>query len=410
MKTIWIINQYITTPEIGGDGYRHYYIAQYLKKHGYDPLLITSSFSHAPYRHNKFLGLYKFFDKGIPTLVLKGNKYGKSEGLGRILSWIIFCFPLMILPLLSQRKAPKPDIILLSSLPLLPIINVLFFKLLYPNAKFIFEIRDLWPLSGIELGGYSEKNFFIRILAFLEKLAYKKADLIISVIPRADLHIKKVLGHDNFKFEWITNGYKISEPTEKCDLKEVLDVEIRETDFNIGYAGTLVVANPLDTIINVVGNHKDPRVKLYILGGGPERERIIEASAKYNNVIVLDRVPKKYVQEFLSKMDLLFMGKGTKTTTIYEYGTSQLKTFDYFFAKKPIIQALNSKENPITYSKAGYVIEPENEEVLLEKINYFKGLNKKALAEYGQKGYDYLLANCTYEIIGKKLKKTLDGL
>jgi len=151
MKNIWIINQYITTPEIDGDGYRHYYIAQQLKLLGYNPLLITSSFAHAPYRHNKFSGLYKFINKGVPTLILKGNKYEKSGGLGRMLSWIIFSIALCILPILSRKKVPKPDIIILSSLPLIPVVNILCFKVLYPKCKFVFEIRDLWPLSGIEL-------------------------------------------------------------------------------------------------------------------------------------------------------------------------------------------------------------------------------------------------------------------
>lgn len=411
MKNIWIINQYITSPDIDGDGYRHYYIAKKLKEKGYDCTLITSSFSHAPYRHTKVKGLYKFVNKDIKTLVLRGNKYKKSHGKGRILSWILFSINLMILPFLSKSKASKPDVILLSSLPLLPIINIILFKkLFYPKTKLVFEIRDLWPMSAIEFGNYSEKNFFIKILAYLEKLAYRKSDLIISVIPRADLHIKEVLGHGNFNYEWITNGYKIPESNEIFDLNEVLDITIEPTNFNIGYAGTLVIANPLDTIIEVVGNHSNKKLQLYILGGGPERERIIAIAEQYDNVHVLNRIPKKYVSSFLSQMDVLFMGKGTKETKAYKFGTSQLKTFDYFFAKKPIIQALNSNENPVTYSGAGYVIEPENEEQLQEKLNYFLSLDQEKLREYGMNGYNYLLENSTYDIISNKLDNALSRL
>lgn len=410
MKNVWIINQYITTPEIDGDGYRHYYIAKHLKKSDYNTLLITSSFAHAPYRHTKFTGLYKFVNKGIPTLILKGNKYGKSEGFGRILSWIIFWLVLFIVPMISKKKVPRPDIIVLSSLPLLPILNVQFFKWLYPKSKFVFEIRDLWPLSAIELGGYSKNDFSMKVLAGLEKMAYRKADLIISVIPRADLHVKKVLGHSNFKFVWITNGYEIPEKSVKYNLKDVLDENINEKYFNIGYSGTLVVANPLDTIITTVGTHSNRNIHLYILGGGPERERILEISKNYDNVHILNHIPKKYVSEFLLKMNLLFMGKGKKDTNIYKYGTSQLKTFDYFYAKKPIIQELNSTEDSVTYSGAGYVIEPENEGALLEKINYFMGLDETALNNYGLKGYNYLINNCTYEKISEKIRDEFEKL
>lgn len=410
MKNIWILNQYITSPEIEGDGYRHYYIAKRLKEHGYNTLLVTSSFSHAPYRHNKFFGLYNYVNKGVPTLILKGNKYGTASGLGRIFSWIVFAVQLLILPLLGSRKAPRPDIIMLSSLPLLPILNISILKLFYPKSKFVFEIRDLWPLSGIELGGYSPRNPFMMFLAYLEKLAYKKADLIISVIPRADTHIADVLGDQDFKFKWITNGYEIPKVDTELNLKEVLDVNIDPEDFNIGYAGTLVVANPLDTIISVVGRHTNRKIKLYILGGGPERDRLVELAEEYDNVHVLNRVPKKYVASFLAQMNLLFMGKGGKDTKVYEFGTSQLKTFDYFFAKKPIIQALNSKENPVTYSGAGFVIEPEDEHELKEKIDYFASLSQADLEEYGRKGYEYLIANCTYDIIGEKFYSAFEEL
>ncbi|MGB5553846.1 MAG: glycosyltransferase family 4 protein [Flavobacteriaceae bacterium] len=348
MKNIWFINQYITSPDIEGEGYRHYYIAKNMVKQGYNVTLFTSSFSHAPYRHNKIKGLYKFVDKEIKTLILRGNTYS-NNGIGRMMSWIWFCLGLFLVPFISRKKIKVPDVIVLSSIPILPILNIVLMKwLFYPKAKFVFEVRDIWPLTIVELGAYSEKNLFVRFLAYLERLSYKKADLIVSVIPKADRHIKTVLGHDNFKFEWITNGYEIPKGATNLNLKDVVDIDISPSTFNIGYAGTLVTANPLDTLIKVIGTHPDKRLQLYILGWGPEKEHIIEISKPYTNIHLMDRIPKDYVPEFLKRMDLLFMGKGTKETTIYKFGTSQLKTFDYFFAKKPIIQALNSHEDPVT--------------------------------------------------------------
>ncbi len=403
MKSVWFINQYITTPEIGGEGYRHYYIGKYLNDEtSFRPLLITGSFSHAPKRHNKFLGLYKYVDKGVPTIILKTNKYKQSGGAGRIMNWFFFMLNLFVLPILSKKKAPKPDVIVLSSLPILPVINLVFFKLIYPKAKLVFEIRDLWPLSAIEFGGYKKDNVLIRFIGLLEKWAYSNCDLIISVIPRADLYIQEVLGHSDFKYEWITNGYSLSEDNPHLNLKDIIEIDFKKEDFKIGYAGTLVVANPLDTIINVVGNYGNQCLKLYILGGGPEKERLLKLAEAYPNVIFIDKIPKGYVSQFLKKMDLLFMGKGGKASKVYQYGTSQLKTFDYFNAKKPIIQALDSLENPVTYSGAGYVIEPNNKKQLEKKIEYFMGLEEAKLNEYGTKGYKYLIEKCTYESINKR--------
>lgn len=411
MKNVWIINQYITSPEIEGDGYRHYYIAKHLKRQQseYELLLITSSFAHAPYRHNKFKGLYKYVATGIPTLILKGNAYKDSDGFGRMLNWIIYCVMLFVLPFISRKKVPKPDIIVLSSLPLLPIVNILFFKLLYPKCKFIFEIRDIWPLSAIELGDYSENNIFIKILKYLEKLAYSKADLIISVVPKANIHIREVLGHDDFKFMWITNGFEIPDTRSQKD-EEIEEFEFDNSHFKIGYAGSLVLANPLDTIISAVGTLGQKGVHFYILGDGPEKKRYLEIAKDFNNIHFLGRVPKVMVNKFNMSMDLLFMGKGTTKTNLYNYGTSQLKTFDYFYAKKPIIQALSSQENPVTYAKAGYAIPPEEEEVMVEKIEYFQGLSKAERDEYGARGYKYLLENCTYDQITELYKEAFKSV
>ncbi len=411
MKNVWIINQYITSPEINGEGYRHYYIADYLKKStDFNPVLVTGSFAHAPCRHNRFRGLFKFVDKGVPTIILKINKYKESGGLGRVFNWLLFSINLFILPFLSKKRAPRPDVIILSSLPIIPVINLAFFKIIYPKCKLVFEIRDLWPLSAIEFGGYSKRNPFIKFLSFLEKRAYSSSDLIISVLPRADIHIEKILGHKNFKYEWISNGYSLLEDNPNQELKNILDVQIEENNFNIAYAGTLVVANPLDTIIKVVKTSKQDNLKLYILGSGPEKERLEKLSAGSSKIIFLNKIHKKYVASFLKKMDLLFMGKGGKNSEVYKYGTSQLKTFDYFNAKKPIIQALDSLENPVTYSGAGYVVEPDNENELKEKINYFYHLSDVQLECYGEKGYNYLINNCTYTIINKEFHKALDSL
>ncbi len=410
MKNVWIINQYITSPDIDGEGYRHYYIAKYLqKKERYNTLLITSSFSHAPYRHNKIRGLYKYVNKDISTLILKGNVYKKSHGIGRILSWLIFSMGLFLLPFLSEKKVPKPDIIVLSSLPLLPVLNILIFKkLFYPKTKFIFEIRDLWPLSAVELGNYSKKNFFIKFLSYLEKLSYSKSDIIVSVIPRADIHIKEILGHEEFDYKWITNGFKIPDNNEV--VNDIFFNKINNGSFNIGYAGTLVIANPLDTIIEVISRLKKEDVCFYVLGSGPEKDRLLELSKDYDNIYFLDRVPKQYVRLFLSKMDVLYMGKGTKNTKIYNFGTSQLKTFDYFYARKPIIQALVSGENPVTYSNSGYVVSPEDEKELHTIILYFKNMSEDKRSKYGERGYKYLLDYCTYDKIGESYNHVYDNL
>ena len=103
-KSVWLINQYLCSPELNNEGHRHSYLADEFIKKGYDVTLITSSFSHVPYRNNNFKGFYKIIDKNIRILLIKGNKYKSTQGMSRVISWLVFSFFLFFIPI---KKIPK---------------------------------------------------------------------------------------------------------------------------------------------------------------------------------------------------------------------------------------------------------------------------------------------------------------
>ena len=70
---------------------------------------------------------------------------------GRILSWIDFEIKLWLMP---KNILPKPDIVIVSSLSLFTILNGYCLKKRF-GCKLVFEIRDIWPLTIIEEGGFS---------------------------------------------------------------------------------------------------------------------------------------------------------------------------------------------------------------------------------------------------------------
>lgn len=73
-------------------------------------------------------------------------------------------------------KEFKPDIVIASSTYPMDIwIAQRISKL--SNAKLIYEVHDLWPLSHpLELGGMSPKHPFIQWCQLAENTAYKKSD------------------------------------------------------------------------------------------------------------------------------------------------------------------------------------------------------------------------------------------
>lgn len=405
-KKIWLINQYLCTPELNGDDHRHSFLAQEFINKGYDVTLITSSFSHVPYRENKFSGIFKLLEGDIRTLLIKGNVYKGTQGFSRVLSWLIFCFFLFFIP---TRKLPKPDIIIVSSNSLLPILNVVFyFKKRFKKVKFIIEIRDIWPLSLIEIGGVSEKNIMIKFLAWVEKIGYKKADHIVSLLSDCDKHIEQVLKTRNFNYTWISNGYQLQDESYYQEIPDFIENSISEKTFVIGYAGSLGKANAMEYIVQAVKELNKENILLCILGNGDEKNNLIELSQGAKNILFLDRVPKNQVLSFLKKCDLLYFS--SKNLSLYSYGISANKSFDYMYAEKPILISAPYHKSVVDLSGCGKLIPTEDVTELKSTIKKFSIMKDEELKLMGEKGKKYLKKNFTYELLAEKFIKIFENI
>ena len=95
-----------------------------------------------------------------------------------------FFFPL--------SKLTKPDIIILSSMSIFPLLAVLFIKSWY-RIPFIFEVGDLWPLTPIHMKKISRWNPIIQIISTLEKIAYRSADKIVTTLDNSHNYINSIV-------------------------------------------------------------------------------------------------------------------------------------------------------------------------------------------------------------------------
>ena len=82
------------------------------------------------------------------------------------------------------KTKEKYDIILVTSPPLFVGITAYVLSKL-KRIPFVFEIRDLWPLTPMYLNNYSKWHPMIIVMRRIEKFGYKKADKIISLLPNA---------------------------------------------------------------------------------------------------------------------------------------------------------------------------------------------------------------------------------
>lgn len=403
-KEIWIINEYAGSP-YHSMTFRHYYLAQELIKEGYQVTIFTSSFSH--YKLKQHLEVKKTFTKenidGVNFVWVKMPEYKAPKSAARIRNWFLFALKLFFIPFL---KLNKPECILVSSLPLHPILPGNFLANKY-KSKLIFEVRDIWPLSAIELGGYSPRHPFIKHLQWLEDFAYKKADAVVTVLSNAYAHME-TRGLKKEKFNYIPNGIFVDELNQIDELDENIINQIPKDKFIVGYAGTFGIANALDSFIESAKILKyNDSIAFVLVGNGDEKEKLIELSTDLKNVYFIDPVKKSQVQSLLKYFDICYIA--SKNQNIYKYGVSPNKLFDYMYSSKPILSAIYSGDiNPISNINAGLDVESENPQSISEGVLKLYNMMHDEREKMGQNAKKYVLENHDYKYLAKQLIRVIN--
>ncbi|MGB2137830.1 MAG: glycosyltransferase family 4 protein [Flavobacteriales bacterium] len=387
-KNIWIINQYAGSSNHGMT-FRSYFLAkEFIKRHRVT--IFSASFSHVMSNPPSVSKTYTEENiNGVEYLWLKVPVYKQSKSLSRLISMFIFLYRLFFL---NVKKRDTPDVIIVSSTSPLPIWKAYFWAKRF-NAKLIFEVRDIWPLSIMELGGFKKTNPFVVLLQITENFAYKVSDYVVSVLPKAFEHMKHH-GLDLPRFKYIPNGIEI-----KTMIKTD---EVNKDVFKIGYAGTLGIANALKYLIHAAHLIKESNIEIHLLGNGPEKETLMEMVKDKNisNVYFHDAVPKNKVGIFLSKMDALFIG--WHFSKIYRFGISANKLFDYLASAKPIIHSVDAGNDPVLEAKAGISVKPENPKEIADAILKLYKMPESKRNELGQNGRVYVEKYHSYEQLAKQ--------
>ncbi len=391
MKDIWIINEYAGSPYHGME-FRHYYIGKELNKRGHSVSVITSSYSH----------LFKNLPKkskenidGVDYYWLRTLNYGNSHNKKRVLKWFIFMLKCFFLPFFVKNK---PDAIIVSPMAPFPILPAWVLSKIY-KAKLIYEVKDIWPLSLVELGGFSLKHPFIRLMSWFEKFALKNADEIVSNLQNYGEHIKE-LGI-NRDFTWVSNGVELEELSDIEPLSDEIKGLIPKDKFIVGYTGTVGVANALDSFLASyeIINNKD--IYFVIVGNGQEKENLKTKYRNIENILFIDAISKRQVQSMLSLFDICFLGWNIKE--IYKYGTSANKIFDYMYSSKPILNAFSGGGDLVQLLNCGKTVDANNSKKIAKAINEFYTMDKEQLEALGNNGKKYVLEHFTYEKLTDKL-------
>lgn len=402
-KTIWIINQYASTPQTGMGG-RHYYLARELARRGHDVCLVAASYTHLLRNPPKINGKFCLEDaEGFQFVWIKTPPYGGANSIRRVLNWFLFSRRIRGLP---KVIGGQPDTILFSSPSLIPYLGARRLAKTM-NSRLVWDVRDIWPLTLIELGGYSAMNPFVLLSSWVESFACKKSDYIVSSLPYAIDHMEKK-GASKKSFSWISNGYSNDELSITQPLPDNVEDALPLNRFIVGYCGTFGTANAIDVIIDVAAMTINDESIAYLLVGGGGMKYQVEKSVReqgLSNITIIDSIPKLQVQTMLSRFDVCYVG--FNKSTLYRYGHSLNKTAEYLMSGKPIIFSIDSPFMPVDDAKAGFTVEAEDTAEIVSAIYKLKGMSSDGRRELGENGIRYAQTHYEFSKLAAKLEQIL---
>lgn len=396
---IVIVNHYAGGPSLGME-FRPYYMAREWMRKGHRVLIVGASFSHLRTVQPEVVTALKYENiDQVEYLWLRTNRYF-GNGIGRILSMFLFTLRLFF-RLRKELITFNPDLIIASST--YPLDN---FPVKYLAKKFdalhCYEVHDLWPLSPMELGGYSKYHPFILIMQWAENFAYKNADFVISMLPKTLDHMISH-GLDKNKFRYIPNGIALDEWSVKKEpidhIKKINELKIKKRRTIVGYVGGHAISNALEYLIAAAELAKvsAPYLRFVLVGNGSEKNTLIALAKKkkLDNILFLHPVSKWSIPALLASMDILYLG--WRRNPLYRFGISPNKLIDYMMSAKPIVHSVEAGNDIVKEADCGISVEPENPEQIVDALIGISKMDEFSMAEMGNRGKEFVLKYYNYE-------------
>ncbi|RKY68169.1 MAG: glycosyltransferase WbuB [Candidatus Latescibacterota bacterium] len=276
------------------------------------------------------------------------------------------------------------------------------------GAKFVFDVRDLWPESAVVLGEL--KNRWARRLAErLERMLYRKADRITVVVPGFRSKIEARSGQKN-KIEEITNGVdaEVFVPDVRADLhRKRWNLEDK---FVVLFSGNHGLAQGLFSVMEAAESLRDYRDIVFLfVGEGVEKEALLRRKweRSLDRTIFLEAQPHSRMPSIISMSDVCLVP--LKKNDLFRNALPS-KMFEYMVCGRPIILSIRGEaEILIREAKAGIPVEPENAGEIAGAV--LKLYTEKSLRRtLGGNGREYVVQKFSRKQIAQKLEGLLTGL
>jgi|SRR5579863_569042 len=249
------------------------------------------------------------------------------------------------------------------------------------GARYVFEVRDLWPQSLEAVGQTTRRSLLYRALDRVANFLYRHADHIV-VDGEAKRHVLLAQGVRADKVSVVMNGVAADfalDPESEAFRRERERVrtELGMTDqFIVMYAGTLGMAHGLGTVLAVAGRLSTHRDIRFVLIGTGARQAVLVAHNRpagvprpepgYQNVRYLGKLPRREIPAYLAAADVCLVP--LRRSEVFKTAIPS-KMFEAMAAAKPVILGVEGEAREILeQAHAGLAFPPEDADALAAAI------------------------------------------
>lgn len=398
---IWYISHYAGGPGIGRHN-RGWHLCHQWQKLGLSGTVILASDHHmldGPQQPGS-----RQVD-GVDYAFIRSVAY-KGNGLKRFLGMLSFTWSLMRLGQDLVRRHGKPDMVIGSSPHPFTFLASHYLARRYA-AKSVLEVRDLWPASVVEIMGVSNWHPGVRMMNWIERFAYARADAVVSLLPKT-LAYMKTRGLNEAKWHYIPNGIDVAEeipPPTACEISRQIEAWQRDGHMVVAYTGAFGVPNRVDSLIGAMAEvrRRGLNVRALLVGRGELEEdlkALVAAQGLVDHVLFFPQISRQKVLGILSGVDVGYIS--LKPSSVFRFGISPNKIFDYMLASLPIVSVIDAGNDLVAEADCGISVPRGGAEQIAAAFERLADMTPDERRTLGRNGRDFAVRNHDFAHLARR--------
>jgi glycosyltransferase involved in cell wall biosynthesis len=291
---------------------------------------------------------------------------------------------------LGWRPTGPAEVVVVSSPTFFSIMSAWMLARL-KRARFVVEVRDLWPAIFVELGVLRNRTL-IGLLEKMELAAYRAADAVVVVSNGFRVNLVR-RGVDPGKVHTIPNGVDV-------DRFRPAGVDTRATRGRLGaglgdvlvlYLGAHGISHGLGAVVDAAAELAGTSIRFAFVGEGAAKADLVRrvSALALSNVMMLPGVPRDDVPALLEASDICLVP--LRDVPLFSTFIPS-KMFEYLGAGKAVVGGVRGEPAEILRDAGALVVEPEDAAALAKAIRELAAdpARREAMGDRGQR---YVEAN-----------------